>query len=114
MEFRPEGVYFPTVHLRKTSRPNHLPVAFYGAFYGNPKLCVVTTLKEYINRTQFLRGSTRLVISYVKPHKPVTPSTISRWICNVIHAAGVPLSYGAHSSRSAATTAAKFCTHMYI
>ena len=57
---------FPT-HI-KQSRPGYKnPTLQLKAYLADPKLCVVTQLKEYIFRTQTLRGSqTKLFISYVR------------------------------------------------
>ena len=43
------------------------------------KICVVHHLDEYINRTGLLRNSEKqLLISFCKPHGPVSNDTISR------------------------------------
>ena len=45
--------------------------------FGNKSLCVVTTLKEYLTRTQSLRGSeSQLFISYARPFRRVNRETI--------------------------------------
>lgn len=46
-----------------------------------------------------------LFISIFKPHKEVTSSTIARWIKSVLIRSGIT-GYGAHSTRSASTSAA--------
>lgn len=75
----------------------------------NRSLCVVTAMKEYLMRTDSLRGKeTNLLISYVKPHQKVTTSTISRWLRTVLARAGIDTNiFKAHSTRAAAVTAAK-------
>jgi hypothetical protein len=40
---------------------------------------VLTHIREYIKRTAALRKSRQLLISYVKPHGPVSKDIISRW-----------------------------------
>ena len=47
-------------------------------------------------------------LSYCKPFKPVSRDTISRWVKNVLEKAGINTKiFGAHSTRAAATSAAK-------
>ena len=49
----------------------------------------------------------QLFISIIKPHGPVTSSTIARWLKEVMAAAGIDTStVKAHSVRSASTSAA--------
>ena len=65
----------------KTSRPGAPHTWIEIARYPpDPTICPYTCLREYIHRTQKLRGTeTMLFISYVKPYKPVSRDTISRW-----------------------------------
>ena len=78
-------------------------------FTSDRKLCIVTHLQEYINRTKEIRGSnSQLFLSYIKPFRPVTKATIARWVKMVLNDAGIDIStYSAHSSRAAATSHAK-------
>ena len=56
----------------KVSRPGHPPRQIYlPAFQDNPKICMVRTLQEYRSRTEATRKSSRLLISYVRPFKPI-------------------------------------------
>ena len=43
----------------------------------------------------------KLYLSYVKTHKPVTTSTIGRWIVSMLTASGVGAQFRAHSTRNA-------------
>ena len=76
--------------------------------YIDEKLCVVALLKEYIDRTRHLRKKEdQLLISYMKPFKAVTRDTVRRWILLVMSLAGIDTDlFKAHSTRSAATSAA--------
>ena len=66
-----------------------VPIKF-TSYSADPTLCVVTTLKEYLARTEDLRGQCKqLFISYVKPFHPVSWSTISLWVKEVMKAAGI-------------------------
>lgn len=94
----------------KTTRPGkHLGRIEFLAYEADRNLCVVQHLHAYIDRTSHLRGETdQLLIGYQKPHKPVSTDTIARWIKNVMAKAGIDTSvYKAHSTRAAATSAAK-------
>ncbi|EDO43289.1 predicted protein [Nematostella vectensis] len=58
--------------LLKTSRPSkHLGKLELQAYFDK-QLCVVSLLKEYLERTRSLRTSSRLFISYQKPHNKVS------------------------------------------
>ena len=76
--------------------------------YNDSKLCVVYTLRCYLEKTVTLRNSeTQLLISFCKPHKGVSSDTVSRWIKSVMTAAGVDTTrYKSHSTRAASTSAA--------
>lgn len=62
-------------------------------------------MKHYITKTHSLRSDSRLLISYTKPLKPVTNSTVARWIRSTLQDAGIDVSiFSAHSSRTASTS----------
>ena len=92
----------------KQSRQNKTlaPVEF--KRYDNEDLCVIATLKEYLQRTKTLRcGHSSLFLAYLKPHKPVTASTIGRWVKFVMNEAGINTNiFKPHSTRAASTSAA--------
>ena len=53
-------------------------------------------------------GRSRLFLSYVRPHKPVTSQRIAHWIKSLLGDAGVDTKvFSAHSNRGASMTAAK-------
>ena len=89
-----------SVHVKFTSYP------------ADPALCVVTTLKEYVARTKDLRGHCKqLFISYLKPFYPVSRSTVSRWVKEVMKAAGINVAkFKPHSTRAASTSKASLCS----
>ena len=65
------------------------------------------SFKEYLRRTKvFSDGHTQLLLSNLKPHLPISKDTLARWIRDVLHKAGVDTHFGAHSTRSASTSAA--------
>ncbi|KAK2556014.1 hypothetical protein P5673_022007, partial [Acropora cervicornis] len=50
------------------------------SLYPVRELCVYEALNYYISTTEKLRNSTKLLVSFIKPHRAVTSSTIGRWI----------------------------------
>ncbi|XP_024871715.1 uncharacterized protein LOC112454508, partial [Temnothorax curvispinosus] len=92
----------------KTTRPGSCqPSLTLPTFRGNPKLCVATTLKRYLAVTKNLRESIdSLFITTRKPFKAAAKDTISRWIRAFLGKCGIGESYGPHSIRHAATSAA--------
>ena len=78
----PEGVVFHPNDLSKQSRlRKDLKDFFFPWFSENQELCPAFSLELYIGAAQPLRGnSSQLFISFIKPHRPVTSSTIARWL----------------------------------
>ena len=79
---------------------------------AEPNLCPVMTLNHYLEHTKEwrkdLEGEQQLLLSTLKPHKPVSKSTISRWVKEVLKLSGSAVTYyQAHSTRSAASSKAK-------
>ena len=56
-------------------------------------MCPVTFLREYEARSASVRSKTLnknpLLISFCKPHKPVSSPTVARWIKSVLKEAGI-------------------------
>ena len=105
----PEGAVFLPTSLAKQSKAGRpLREFFFPKFSENQKLCPAFSLDLYIKRTASLRGdSSQLFISFIKPHRPVTSSTIARWLKETIGAAGIDTTiFKAHSVRGASTSAA--------
>ena len=76
------------------------------------KDCPVLALREYEARTAPTRGSrSMLFLSINKPHKPVSSSTIAKWLKSLLNKAGVDTEiFKAHSVQSASTSSAAKCT----
>ena len=108
-QFKPDGVTFLPTQLAKQSRQNKfLTDFFFPSFPQNRLLCPVTTLRAYEQSTATIRGTeTRLFLAMIKPHKPVSSSTIARWLKMVLEAAGIDTAICiAHSVRGASSTSA--------
>ena len=93
----------------KQSRPGkNNPVAEIKAYPPDRRLCPITTLKEYLKRTETLRRTDKLFISYIKPYDQVSKNTISRWLKTIMASAGIDVfKYSAHSIRAASSSKAK-------
>lgn len=92
---------------RSQSRPNQT-VSFV-EYTGNSKLDVVSCLRTYLEKSAEFRKSElqkrKLLIACVKPHKPVKPCTIARWLKVVMARAGIDVDqFKAHSVRGASTS----------
>ena len=85
---------------------SHLGEVALTGYAPNRRLCVLTVLKHYLERTLDMRGTiTRLLITYGKPFKAASRSTIRRWTKTVMKNAGIDLSmFAPHSTRSASTS----------
>ncbi|CAG7822913.1 unnamed protein product [Allacma fusca] len=93
----------------KTSRVNRpQPVLHIPYFSGDGEICAATVLKEYIRRTETVRGDqSKLFLSICRPYKPVTAQTIGRWIKTVLTRSGIDMTiFSAHSTRHASTSSA--------
>ena len=95
--------------LLKHSRPGtHLDEIVLPA-YTEPRLCVVTTYKEYVSRTKPLRPQSqqKLFITTIKPFRGISRDTLSRWIKLMLRRAGINMAiFNTHSVRAASTSAA--------
>ena len=105
-----ESIQFIVTERLKTSRPGKPSViVIFPSVPSKPHVCPMSTVSAYITRTCNLRNPTdfRLFISFVKPHRAVSPATISRWIKTLLSDAGIDTSiFKARSVRGAATSAA--------
>ena len=101
---------FQLLDHTKTSKPGKKcePLVFH-EYTPDPKLCPLSTLKEYIQKTKPLRNTEkRLFISFIRPHKAVSRDTISRWTKDVLKLSGIDINtFTAHSTRAATASKAK-------
>ncbi|KAM4807615.1 LOW QUALITY PROTEIN: uncharacterized protein WCC33_005133 [Rhinophrynus dorsalis] len=76
--FTPQGVQFRVSRCTKTA----VRTVSYPAFPSQPQLCVVKCLQEYEIRTYELRSPScsQLLISFLRPHLPVSTATLARWV----------------------------------
>ena len=90
--------------LLKQSRPGRHLAPIMLPLFDEQCLCVITTLRAYCDRTAKLRNDEFLFISYTRPNKRVTASTISRWLKGVLSSSGVADCFKPHSIRGAVTS----------
>ena len=107
----PEGVTLPCKGLAKQTRPGNekslQPVVI--ASFEEELLCPVACLRVYEKATAKFRedeAARQLFLAVVPPHRPVSSSTIARWIKKSLERAGLEPTFFPHSTRSAASTAA--------
>lgn len=92
----------------KQSKPGSQNTMLEFEKFPDKKLCVFNALEEYLQRTdEFRNGTDKLFLCYKSPHGPASKDTLSRWVKDVMLAAGVEDYFGPHSTRSAASS------HMY-
>ncbi len=91
MTLEEHHVAFRIAEKVKTSKPGkHVANMEFDGFPHNPDLCVVQCLNVYLTRTKDHRGSSkRLFYTFGKPYRPASRSTITRWLRNVLEAAGI-------------------------
>ncbi len=73
------------------------------------ELRVFDHLKEYLQRTRQHRTRfSQLLLSYIKPFKPISKNTVSRWVKQVLRSSGIDTDkYSAHTTRAASTSHCK-------
>lgn len=107
--FSERGVVFSLDRLRKAQRNGPLQ-SFSILNDPDPILCPVLALKEFVERTNQFRRETdegKLFVALIAPHRPVSASTVSRWIKSFLQKAGINTRcFGAHSTRGAAASKA--------
>ena len=95
-----------TEKLKHTQAGRHQPPLEFLAYPIDQKLCIVTHLKVYLDKTKSLRNDEKqLFISCIRPHKAVSCETISQWIKNFMTVAGIDTSvYKSHTTRAASAS----------
>ena len=96
--------------LLKHNKPGvPIPVIEVHKYPHDNSLCPYTVVTEYLNRTSDLRSNLKdkLLLSYVKPHNPITVDTIRRWLKQTMEKAGIDVNrFGSYSTRSASASKA--------
>ena len=102
--------------LTKTSKPGKVLPEMKFFSFSDKTLCVVNCLEAYLKVTSEFRCKSDninrnwLLLSCVRPHHPVTTSSISRWLKTLILDSGIDTEvFKGHSTRSASTSKAFRC-----
>ena len=95
----PEGVTFSPAGLTKQARPSNPHQEFvFSKFAPDPSICPVVTVNQYMERMEILhhpeggQRASQLFISWIKPHQPVTSSSIAQWLKTTLERAGIDVS----------------------
>ena len=110
---QPDGILFTLANPRKSGDPMNITTVNFPRFLQDERLCPCDCLETYLTVTEKFRttdGSKKLFLSFQRPHHPVAKANTTRWICDVLLAAGIDATiFKAHSTRSASTS--KTLTH---
>ena len=113
MRLLPEGVQFQPSCLSKQSRPGNPPKPFFSHPFLQIKDCVQsrhsfnTSLGQSPLDQQTQVRKIVSFISYMKPHYPITSSSIARWITSLLKLAGIDTeTFKAHSKSSISASVA--------
>ena len=91
----PEGVSFQLTVQRKTGSVDKPTEAYFARFNQDMKLCPVECFRHYLKLTRNIRPvipsslPDKLFISFKRPFKPVTTTTLGRWLRTFMSAAGI-------------------------
>ena len=107
---QPDGFTFTLTKPRKTGDTRSLTTIAFPCFKEDSTLCPLKCLESYLNATSEFRTlpeCKKLFLSTLRPHRPVSKSTIARWLCDTITASGIDSTiFKAHSTRAASTSTA--------
>ena len=88
---------------QRDKKPNS-NLKFYN-FPGDNKLCVCKAIYSYLEKRKIWEvGESQFLVSHTKPHMSVSPSTVSRWLGQVLAMAGVEL-FKTHPTRPTSSKA---------
>ena len=96
--------------MKQTTVGQHMTPLKFKYFLVEPKLCVLAHLNIYFKKTKSLRRSSKLFVSYIRPHKAISKDTLARWCKSLLAESGIDLNKSStHSCRSALSSKAKRC-----
>ena len=103
-------ILLPNKTLKHASPNRPLEPLTYRKYEAKEKLCITNCLQSYLERRNKLVNEEvrKLLITYGKPHKPVSRDSVGRWIKNELANAGIDATvFKPHSCRSASVSKAK-------
>ena len=92
--------------LKQSRAGYHIKPLEFMKYPAEENLCIYTHLQEYIKRTENIRLlNTKLLISFTKPHCPISKDTLARWVKSFLSSAGFDThKFTAHSTRAASSS----------
>ena len=102
---------FAVSHLTKTcqrGKKSYPNLKFY-KFPVSKKLCVCKAIDSYLERRNVCEDrKNQFLVSHINPHEPVSQSTVSRWLEQVLAIAAINTKvFKTHSTRSASSSKAE-------
>jgi len=99
-------IFLITEKLKHNRTGGHQSPLEFEAYSYDSNMCIVSHLQKYLEMTFELHNfSQQLLISFIKPHRPVSRETVSQWIKNFMSLAGIDTSkYKSHSTRGASAS----------
>ena len=100
----------------KATRPGYhqTPIDFLG-FPKNEKLCIISTLNVYLKKTETVRKSKQLLVSFKAPHDAVKATTVGQWCMETVKDADIDSTvFTSHSMRSLSTSKAHIKSLSFI
>ena len=113
MLYRPNEVIFTTYYLPKSwnyrKQVSQLRYVSVKAFPQNRQICPLAALQEYIKRTRYIRKSRFLLITTQGTYDHISPTTLRRWIVQILQRSGINMSqFTSYSTRHASSSKAYF------
>ena len=98
MKFETDKVTIFLPELLKQTRLGHHLESMVLMRYSGTDICALSHLQRYGKVTKRIGKSIKLLLSSVKPHKPISTSPLSRWCVSTLQQAGIDITvFGPHS-----------------
>ena len=105
MKFEIDKVTIFVTELLKQTQPGHHLEPMVLMRYSDTDICALSHLQKYREVTKNIKKSNKLLLGFMKPHKPISTSPLSRWCVSTLQQAGFDITvFGSHSTWSASTS----------
>ena len=91
MKFENDKVTIFVPELLKQTRQRHHLEPMVLMRYSDTHICALSHLEKYREVRKSIWKSNKLLLSFVKPHKPISASTLFRWCISTLEQAGVDI-----------------------
>ena len=103
-KFESDKVTIFAPELLTETRPGHHLDPVVSMRYSDTNISALSHQKKYREVTKTIRKSNKVLISFVKPHRPILTSNLFRLCVSILQQTGVDITVlGLHSTRSAWT-----------